>query len=493
MIAPQKNERSVPGGERAVTRELIAGFVGLAFVAVIVCVVLMVTLLRVGEKLDRVREDGRTVQEGLGLAISVREHYVHEAHTVIRGDRGEVDTHQAWIEGLRERVADLTTRVPEGERDRLDHLLEASEELDRTFIDEVVPAAMAGDRERLQRSHHRAEHLTEEATEDADALVYALERRMDRARHEAERASDIAMITGCAGLGTMFLIVLGVSFRINRSIVRPLQTLAEAARRLGDGEELQPLSPLGRGEIATVALAFDAMAQGIREREQLLVASERMAAIGQLAAGVAHEINNPVGIIRGYLQTMIREADSANIREELLILDEEAEACQRIVEDLLAYARAPHLELESLEMETVLTDAADRLRASQQVGPIRVDAATAELVVDPVRVRQVVTNLLRNAGEASTGAGEVELLGETGPNGYRITVLDRGPGISAGERERVFEPFRSDKSGGTGLGLAVCHSIVRAHGGTIVARDREGGGTKMIVELPSAPVGHQEP
>lgn len=483
---------SVPGGKRAVTRALITAFVAIALVAVIVCVVLMVMLQRVGNELETVREDSRTVREGLSLALSVREHYVHEAHTVIRGDRQQVQPHRDWIVRLRARVADLEPRVPAGEQDRLGHLLAVSEQLDRVFIEEVLPAALAGDQATVQRAHAEAGRLTQQATEDADALVQALEARMGRARRSAERASTVAMITACTGLGVIFLMVVVFSVSIRSVIVVPLQALADTAGRLGRGEEVEPISPLGRGEIATVAHAFDAMAQGIRERERALVESERMAAIGQLSAGIAHEINNPIGIIRGYLKTMIRETNDEQALEELHILDEEAEACQRIVEDLLAFARAPRLELREVDIETLLDDVAARLQNTTRGPSIQVDAEPVKLTVDPVRVRQVVTNLLRNAIDASAQNQLVSLRGEATSAGYRIMVSDRGAGIPPEERDHIFEPFRSQKPGGTGLGLAVSQSIVRAHEGTIEARDRKRGGTEMIVELPLVPRGAQQ-
>jgi len=480
-------ERSVPGGRRAVTRALVTAFVAIALVAVAVCVVLMVMLNRVGEELDTVREDGRAVRDGLSLALSVREHYVHEAHTVICGDREQVQAHRDWIERLRVGVAELSLRVPRSERHRLAHLLRVSERLDRVFIDELLPAALEGDDETVHEAHTEAERLSEQATDDADAVVRALEARMDQTRRGAERASTVAMVTAWGGLAIVFLMVVTFSLRLRSAIFRPLQLLAEAAGQLGRGEEVTPISPLGRGEIATVAHAFDAMAQGIREREKALVESERMAAIGQLAAGIAHEINNPIHIIRGYLKTMMQEVEGGLALEELQILDEEAEACQRIVDDLLAYARAPQLELRELDIQALLRDVADRLRNTTPGATIDVDAEPRTLQADPVRVRQVVSNLLKNAFDASPEDQEVRVRGEEIDDGYRITVSDCGPGIPVAEREHIFEPFHSRKADGAGLGLAVCRAIVRAHGGTIEASHPEQGGTDMVVELPSAP------
>lgn len=484
--APLQASDPVPGGERAVTRAIAVGFLATAFVAVGACVTLMVLLLRVDAELDTVREDGRAVQDALVLALTVREHYVHEAHTVVVADRHQLSAHHEWIGRVHEQVAALAPRVPPTERGRLQHLSEVSEQLDQVFVREVVPAALERNGDRLAAAHARSVSLHATANQDADAVVHALEARMARARQRASQASIVALITGCVGVGAIVALALVFSLRIRSAILLPMQSLAGAARRVGAGEPVEPLSPLGRGEIARVALAFDAMVAGLRERERRLVESERMAAIGELAAGVAHEINNPVAIIRGYLKTMIEETEPGELRDELGIIDEEAAACQHIVEDLVAFARAPQLDLDEVQMARLLEDSARRFERAAAVS-VRVRAEPATLRVDPVRARQVVANLLRNASDATPPGDEIELIGEETDAAYRVRVLDRGPGIPEALREQVFEPFRSGKAAGTGLGLAVCRSIVEAHGGSIVARDREGGGTEMRVTLPAPP------
>jgi signal transduction histidine kinase len=101
-----------------------------------------------------------------------------------------------------------------------------------------------------------------------------------------------------------------------------------------------------------------------------------------------------------------------------------------------------------------------------------------------VRIRQVLQNLLRNSVQAAPNGSLIEVQGEANPRGYTIRVLDRGHGIPADLRSRIFEPFVSGRRNGTGLGLAVCNGIVRAHGGSIEVRDREGGGSEFVVQLP---------
>jgi signal transduction histidine kinase len=231
--------------------------------------------------------------------------------------------------------------------------------------------------------------------------------------------------------------------------------------------------------------AFDRMAEELSEHQRRLIVNERMAAIGQLAAGVAHEINNPIGVIRGYLRTMLPETEPGEHRDELRILDEEAAACQRIADDLLAYARSPELVTADVDVAELLRQTAERFETSGESKGHRivVRAESGHASIDAQRMRQVLQNLLRNATQASPPQSEIHLEGNTSAAGYVIRVLDRGGGIPAEIDAKIFEPFISGRSGGSGLGLAVCDGIVRAHGGSIAASPRDGGGTEFIITL----------
>ena len=172
--------------------------------------------------------------------------------------------------------------------------------------------------------------------------------------------------------------------------------------------------------------------------------------------------------------------------EELRILDQEAAACHRIVEDLLTAGRDPALALERVELGALLRETAARFTATElgERVALTCEADGAHLEADPVRLRQVLDNLLANAAQHSEPGAAIDLRGtRLEGGGYRVEVSDRGPGVAEEDREAIFEPFRTSRPGGTGLGLAVCRVIVRAHGGTIAALPREGGGTVVRVEL----------
>ena len=485
MAQPIQPTVKVPWDERddAISVQLAIGFGTVSTVAVLLCVALMLLLLRVGARLEEVRSDARAAQEALTLSLSVREHYLHEAHTVIQRDDAELGPHEGWLQRLQERARSLAGRVPAGEREHLETLVRESEALDGVFQREELPAAL----ETLRAAHERAEAHTQRASDAADAVVSSLEDRMRTAQRRAQDATQLAMIAGCGGVLAILVLAIVFSMRIRRAIILPLQELAKTARRFGRGEFEPPVGDVGRGEIRIVARAFDAMAEELRARERALVRSERLAAVGQLAAGVAHEINNPVAVMRGYLKTMIPEARDEEQAKELAIVDQEAAACQRIVEDLLSYGRDPSLDRGRIDPGELLVEAARRFEATELGRRVRVtcEAEPGDVEADQVRLRQVVDNLLTNAALLAGDDTLVQLNGRpTEEGGYRIEISDEGPGIPEGERQSVFEPFKTGRRGGTGLGLAVSRVIVRAHGGRIEALPHDGGGTVMRVDLP---------
>jgi two-component system, NtrC family, sensor kinase len=220
------------------------------------------------------------------------------------------------------------------------------------------------------------------------------------------------------------------------------------------------------------------------------VRSHKLASIGQVAAGVAHEINNPLGVILGYTKILRREPDLA-AREELQIIDDEVNQCRRIVQDLLDLARPPRLELDAVDLAEVAADAVQRLRETDRLRDVAVELPAGRAVVrgDEAKLRQVVVNVLVNAVEAATG--KVTLVAETADGGGALRVVDDGPGMAPDVLAHVFEPFFTTKRGGTGMGLAIAQAIVDAHGGRIELTSRPGAGTRVSIWLP-APAPREE-
>lgn len=465
---------------------MAVGFGLVSVVAVAMCGVLISLLAGVSGLVDDMHQDDAAGKDALALATSIREQYIHQAHWIIERDDEHLHHYADWLEQINDRVVALRPRLPK-QAATLDGIARDSEELDRLFQEELRPAVLRGAADKVVRLHAQADSLSRQATEAADSVARSVDARMAKAHESATRATTVGLAAG--GLCVALILALSVffTFKLRRSVVQPLQVLASAARDFGEGDFKSRVGKVGEGELLAVAMAFDAMAEELEERERRLVQGERMAAIGQLAAGVAHEINNPIQVIRGYLKTMTPESSREVMDEELHIIDEEAAACQRIAEDLLTYSHSPKLKRDDVAIESLLQETSQRFRETPEGSEheILTKADPARVSIDKARLRQVLLNLLMNSAQASEAHQPIEVVGKTcGAGDYSISVSDRGPGMSSEDKARVFEPFFTKRAGGSGLGLAVSQALVHSHGGTITIDDRAGGGTVMRIVLP---------
>lgn len=490
METATQTSDAAPGDapSRVVRRQLAIGFGLIAIIATVMCAMLLGTIREVSGVVDQMRQDEAAIRRGIKLSAAAREQYIHIAHSLLEGNRSHLEHYEQWRTQLAEDARSLSEEAPADVRKKLETVERLSTEMDRIFRDELLPAAEVGNLTTVLAEHRRVEALSLEASEAADAVALAGEQRMAAAHDEARRAGLRGLAVGGGCIVAVVLVAFACTRRLQTAVLRPLADLARAAGRFGRGDFGHRVGQVGRGELAQLARAFDRMADELAERERKLLAKERMAAIGTLAAGVAHEINNPIGIIRGYIKTMLPEASDPQVREELEVLDEEAAACQRLTGDLLAYAETPRLESRPVEMRAFLEDAAGRLREVADRGDhaLVVEATEGTVDADPGRLRQVMANLLRNATQASPKGAPIRISGHpTSSGGYAFTVADAGPGIAPEDRDRIFEPFVSQRTGGSGLGLAVCRSIVAAHGGSIAVEPGPAKGARFRVELPS--------
>ncbi|MGH1347616.1 MAG: sensor histidine kinase [Nannocystales bacterium] len=457
-------------------------------IAAAMCVMLLGTIRQVGDVVAQMRRDEAAIRGGLRLSTGAREQYIHIAHSLIEGDGSHLEHYEG---GRLQVVADARAQsegAPEQLQRRLQSVIDLGSEMDRIFRDVLLPAAEEGRLDEVQGEHRRVEEISRDAATQADAVALAAERRMADAHDEARLAGQRGMAMGGACIAAVLLVAAASTIRLRAAVLQPLAALSRAASLFGRGDFKHRVGDVGTGELAELARAFDTMAEELAAREQKLLSKERMAAIGQLAAGVAHEINNPIGIIRGYIKTMLPETNDPQLREELEVLDEEAAACQRLTGDLLASAERPRLELRLFEMREFLEDASVRVAEGMPSGEhsVIVQAKRGELMADPSRLRQVLANLVVNAAQASPAGASIHVSGgPTDAGGYEFSVIDSGPGVAADDRKQIFEPFVSKRRGGSGLGLAVSRSIVLAHGGSIEVEPAAEGGACFRVVLPA--------
>jgi signal transduction histidine kinase len=285
-----------------------------------------------------------------------------------------------------------------------------------------------------------------------------------------------------------------------------LDGLRAAERRSLTRLVISLLAALGLGGL-TIAFAGLRREHGVlREQharaQEALRRRDRLAAMGELASTVAHEVRNPLNAIGMSVQRLRREfhetpldhnsADYEEQRELLDVLSSETSRINRIVQQFLEFARPPRLALRPVNLAAFLAGVTASSAAMAAARGITLDTTidgAGEAIVDPDQLRQALDNILRNAIEASPEGAVVALRAARSGHGHRIVIEDHGPGIAADQLPRIFDLYFTTKADGTGVGLAVTHQIVEAHGGTLEVDTELGRGTRMIINLPSAAEG----
>lgn len=277
-----------------------------------------------------------------------------------------------------------------------------------------------------------------------------------------------------------------------RRMTLPLSSLTRAARDLAREPSLPPLPVRSHDEIGELTLAFNAMAADLRQAQGDLVAAAKLASVGEIAAGLAHEIRTPLGIMRGSAQMLgrARDADERRTSELVDMIVGEVDRLDRVVTALTELGRPHEPAIEETLLEPLLRRAVDFVRgqADAQAVALRTDfPAPAIALCDPEQVYQVILNLLVNALHVVPRGGRIEVR-TFGPAHGRVgfEVVDDGPGVPAELREAIFTPFFTRREGGTGLGLAFVERVVIAHRGRVSVESPPGGGAAFRVELPAA-------
>lgn len=239
----------------------------------------------------------------------------------------------------------------------------------------------------------------------------------------------------------------------------------------------------------TGALVGRLAESGKRQREAL-VRADQLRAVGELAAGMAHEVRNPLASITGAAERLKRDSIDAAERTELLdIVGKEAARLDGVLNDFLAYARPGPLLRAPGDLNALLRETATLVAPTARRRGItliaRPDPALPPVTMDPARIKQAVLNLLLNAVQAAPDGTEVVI--ESARDGARVCVriTDRGPGLAPEAAATLFTPFATTKAGGTGLGLPVARQILEAHGGTVALHPAGGGGTVAVAALPA--------
>jgi two-component system NtrC family sensor kinase len=346
---------------------------------------------------------------------------------------------------------------------------------------------------RLRTAERRVE-------QDLKALGGALQDEMNQGVEEAgkqERAARWAVLALSALALAVGLLVTWISQRA----LRPITTLTEAAQRLGRvGPESVVVPEQGGDELSLLAREFNAMAQRLaaRERElraqgEALVRSERLAAIGRIAAQITHEIRNPLSSISLNAEELgerLRDG-SAGAGELCDAIVREVDRLAAITEEYLRFARLPKPQFQRADLNDTVRDLLEFVRPELDLGRVSVQLELSPALTlvhaDVAQLRQLLLNLVRNAREAMPGGGSLRVSTRGLDGSVVVEVRDTGPGIAKERLQRIFDPFFTTKERGTGLGLAMAQEIAQEHGGVLACESEPGKGTAFSLKLPVAP------
>jgi signal transduction histidine kinase len=289
-----------------------------------------------------------------------------------------------------------------------------------------------------------------------------------------------------------------VSFFWARRLTEPLQMLSDVTREVAAGNFNVRARVKSRDEVGQLAQSFNTMATELATRESALqsaqaalIQSEKMAAFGQLGAGIAHEIKNPLAGILGYAQLALRKAEPESpLARQLSVIEKETKRCKTIIENLLRFSRQEKSVFEPIDLNGVVEDAAAIV--DHQLSLNRVDlkkilaADLPKMKGNANQLQQVVINLMINAQQAMTDGGIVEIETRQVGGEVSVRVSDNGPGIPPEIRQKIFEPFFTTKpvGQGTGLGLSVSYGIVNEHAGRVQLTSEVGAGTTFLLTFP---------
>lgn len=294
-------------------------------------------------------------------------------------------------------------------------------------------------------------------------------------------------------LGAIALAAM-IGLPISITITRPIVQLVDAHRRLADGEMGVRVTPAeGSGELATLGDSFNAMAETLQFTQEQLVQKEKLASVGQLAAGVAHEINNPLGTIMLLSDVLYKEAPQDDPRrEDLEMITEQARRCKGIVFDLLSFARQNRVMAQQTDVNALISSLVAEESLKEDYDGVEIVQQLARglptIQADPDQLRQCLANLMTNAADAMAPDGGVLTFSTRQPDAHHVevSVADTGTGMSEETLSSLFTPFFTTKppGKGTGLGLSIIYGIVKMHRGDIRVQSAEGEGSQFTIVLP---------
>lgn len=427
---------------------------------------------------------------------ATRQHYDFPAQVDIKLGRAQRHIQQLLVEAGPERAFLQSLQREVSQSRQLNEEFRAlSDKFARAVLEERFEEAEAHQAE-LRRMARRLESRVR-------ASQQLVREEVDTALLRGQRGERSALLSAVVLSAIALLLSAGIML-VTHWNIRPLRRVTEGAKRIAGGD-YRPLAPVrGHDEIALLSREFNKMVARLADREEALrqqtarlVKSERLAAVGELATKVTHELRNPLSTIRLNAEILAEEmaehgvATGSEPQDTLQSIAEEVERLTALTEDYLRFARLPEPQPVLGDLNELVEAVVDFQRDELELAGLEVNVALAEglppVKLDAAQLRRALLNLTRNAREAMVdqpgGRLEVRTLAQDG--GVLLEVADNGCGMPPEQRERIFEPFFSTKHQGTGLGLPLTLQIVEEHNGSLTCQSAPGEGTRFCIWLPA--------
>ena len=460
----------------------------LSSVAMLVAAVALASAVSLWGLFDVRRQDARVAHAEAGivammrLSIAVRDAYAHQAHMLLLADPSHLE-HTRETFGVVDRAL-LAARAAlhDGGGPTLLEIAALIRAFDENFERRLVPILVHGG-PGLDVAHDRALTLVEDVQARIDGTTTVLEAAAQAARQAVDNARRRTFWLNAFVFAGALLVALVFGSSVDRTLVQPLVRLAGLTQRIAGGDlDVDPRRADRSGnndgdELVTLEQRLFDMTHELKARQKRLVESEKLASAGRLAAGVAHEINNPLSVILGYARLLEKKGEA-----DARVIVDEVDRCRSIVRGLLDLARPQDLDLTPTNLLELTAEVAERHEVLGAT--FDVDGTPVIATVDAGKVRQIVDNLVKNAIEAAPGRPVHIRVARRDVHAV-IQVRDEGQGIDPALRGRLFEPFATtrERDGGTGLGLAVSQALAQAHGGALVVADDGDTGHGACFEL----------
>jgi signal transduction histidine kinase len=349
---------------------------------------------------------------------------------------------------------------------------------------------------------HPIRHITDHCRRLLEVNRAVVEETAEESRRATQRGNVAMLLLGLFGPVAGIALGYGVARGLSRSIYRLSVRVQDAAQRLdrdigsvnlvADGD----MQRLDR-QLQHIVLGVEEVVDRLQKQQRELLRAEQLSAVGQLAAGVAHEVRNPLAGIKLLVGSALASNNNKPLTlEDLRVIHREVARLEQTVQGFLDFARPTSPKLERCDVRRVITEAAQLIgaRARQAGVALELPHAGPEVPVtaDATQLGTVLVNLFLNALDSMPSGGRLRVALDNGPGGPRVRVCDTGSGIPAEIVPRLFTPFTTSKPAGTGLGLSLSRRIIEEHGGTLTGFNQPGGGACFDISLPPAEANHAQ-